>query len=216
MPQTRANKSQTPINSDAFNLIPDLASFSDSLEVVVPVTNDAEGDTIAATRATAGWPVSDARPLFTYNTTTKTIRIKDSGGWRDLAAAIRHAEYTAPNQTQTAATGKTFGTTVADSGQTFANTFSSAAAGGVSITENGVYAFWFSAIGGSNMGSSVQLWAITGGETVFSATGNSYGGNTITGAFTDYIQATTTISFGVTGSNTFDFTGRIKVTKLQG
>lgn len=84
MPQTRSNKSQTPINSDAFNLIPDLATFSDSLGVVIPVTDDAEGDTIATARAAAGWPVTDARPLFVYNTTTKTARLKNTSGWRNL------------------------------------------------------------------------------------------------------------------------------------
>lgn len=87
MPQQRSNKSQTPINSDAFNLIPDMATMADSLEVIVPVTNDAEGDTVATARAAAGWPVTDARPLFTYNTTTKNIRVKDGSGWRELADA---------------------------------------------------------------------------------------------------------------------------------
>jgi hypothetical protein len=87
VPQQRSNKSQTPINSDAFNLIPDLATFADSLEVLVPVADDAEGDTVATARAAAGWPVTNARPLFVYNTTTKTIRVKDGSGWRELADA---------------------------------------------------------------------------------------------------------------------------------
>jgi hypothetical protein len=79
---------QSPINSDTFNLTADLATLVDSMEVIVPVASDAAGDTIATARAAAGFPVTDARPLFVYNTVTKTARVKDSGGWRNLADGL--------------------------------------------------------------------------------------------------------------------------------
>lgn len=84
MPQTRSNLGQTPINADTFNLTGDLATLVDSMEVLVPVASQAAGDTVATARAAAGFAVTDARPLFIYNTTSKTIQVKDSGGWRDL------------------------------------------------------------------------------------------------------------------------------------
>jgi hypothetical protein len=84
MPTTRGNLAQTPINSDTFNLTADLATMADSLEVIVPVANDAAGDTVAAARAAAGFAVTDARPLFTYNNATRTIRVKGTAGWSDM------------------------------------------------------------------------------------------------------------------------------------
>lgn len=84
MPQTRSTKVQTPINSDTFNLTGDLATMAESIPALIPVANDAEGDTIATARAAAGFAVNDARPLTVYNNATKTIRVKDSGGWRDM------------------------------------------------------------------------------------------------------------------------------------
>lgn len=84
MPQTTSNLATVPINSDTFNLTPDMATMGESLLTLVPVASDAAGDTVATARAAAGFAVSDARPLFVYNTTTKTIRVKGTAGWRDL------------------------------------------------------------------------------------------------------------------------------------
>lgn len=44
MPQTRPNKAVVPVNGDAYNLCPDLATFADSLGVIVKVANQAERD----------------------------------------------------------------------------------------------------------------------------------------------------------------------------
>lgn len=88
MPQTTSNLATVPINSDTFNLTPDMATLAESLLSLVPVASDAAGDTVATSRAAAGFAVTDARPLFTYNTTTKTIRVKGTAGWRDLAGAL--------------------------------------------------------------------------------------------------------------------------------
>lgn len=82
MPQQRSNKAQTPINSDAFNLTPDLATMADTLGVIVSVADRTEGDSVATARAAAGWPVTDARPLYVWNLATKTIDIKGTSGWR--------------------------------------------------------------------------------------------------------------------------------------
>ena len=83
MPQQRPNKAQTPINSDAFNLTPDLATLADTLGVIVPVANRTEADSVATARATAGWPVTDARPLYVHNAATGRLEIKVTAGWKD-------------------------------------------------------------------------------------------------------------------------------------
>lgn len=84
MPQTRSTQVQTPTNSDAFNLTADLATMAESIPGIVTVANDAAGDTVATNRAASGFAISDSRPLFVYNLATKTIRVKDSAGWRDM------------------------------------------------------------------------------------------------------------------------------------
>lgn len=49
MPQTRPNKTKVPVNSDAYNLAPDLAAFADSANVVIPVNSQAERDGLTPT-----------------------------------------------------------------------------------------------------------------------------------------------------------------------
>lgn len=46
MPQTRPNKGVVPVNSDAYNLAPDLATMGDSLNVVIRVASQAERDAL--------------------------------------------------------------------------------------------------------------------------------------------------------------------------
>lgn len=46
MPQTRPNKGVAPVNSDAWNLTPDLATLIDSLNVVIRVSSQAERDAL--------------------------------------------------------------------------------------------------------------------------------------------------------------------------
>ena len=46
MPQTRQNKGVAPVNSDAYNLTPDLATLVDSLNVVITVASQAERDAL--------------------------------------------------------------------------------------------------------------------------------------------------------------------------
>lgn len=93
MPQNRSNKSQTPINADAFNLTPDLATLADTLGVIVPVADRTEADAVATARAAEGWAVSDSRPLYVFRADTKGIEIKDGSGWRGPGSMIRHMEF---------------------------------------------------------------------------------------------------------------------------
>ena len=88
MPQTRSNGVQTPVNADTFNLTGDLATLAESITSIVPAASQSAGDTVATNRATAGFAVTDAKPLFIYNTTTKTIQVKDSSGWRDFNSPL--------------------------------------------------------------------------------------------------------------------------------
>lgn len=46
MPQTRATKITVPVNADAYNLAPDLATMADSANVVIPVASQAERDAL--------------------------------------------------------------------------------------------------------------------------------------------------------------------------
>lgn len=107
MPTTRGNLAQTPINSDTFNLTADLATMADSLEVLVPVASQSAGDTVATARAAAGFAVSDARPLFIYNTSTKTVQVKDSSGWRDMNGPLGIVQ-----KKRVTGSGATWGTTI--------------------------------------------------------------------------------------------------------
>jgi hypothetical protein len=95
MPQTRSNKGQGPINSDIYNLTADLATLIDSLEVIVPVADSTEGDAVATARTAAGWAVSDARPLFVWNATTKALEIKVTSGWRGVGQRTRFMHFRA-------------------------------------------------------------------------------------------------------------------------
>lgn len=52
MPQTRPNKMKTIVNSDGYNLAPDLATLVDSANVIIPVANQAERDGLAALMGT--------------------------------------------------------------------------------------------------------------------------------------------------------------------
>ena len=91
MPQQRSNKSQTPINSDPFNLIPDLATLSDTLGTIVVVADRTEGDSVATARAAAGWPVSDSRPLYVWNLSSNALEVKNTAGWKGGVKPFGHA-----------------------------------------------------------------------------------------------------------------------------
>jgi hypothetical protein len=93
MTQFRSNKAQVPTNADTWNPVGDLAILADSLEVIVPVADRTEADAVATARAAVGWPVSDARPLFVWNTTTKTLEVKDTAGWRGAGLRIRYQHF---------------------------------------------------------------------------------------------------------------------------
>jgi hypothetical protein len=95
MTQLRSNKAQVPTNADTWSLTGDLAILADSLEVIVPVADRTEADAVAAARAAVGWPVTDARPLFVWNSTTKTIEVKDTAGWRGAGLRIRSQHFVA-------------------------------------------------------------------------------------------------------------------------
>lgn len=221
MPQQRSNKVQTPINSDAFNLIPDLATLADTIGSIVVVANQAEGDTVASARAAAGWPVSDSRPLYVYNLTTRTLQIKATAGWSELSPAIKHAEFTSAAVTQSANAGIIFGQYTADSARTFNNTFCSATAatnGMINILETGLYAITSWPQPPSSLGSNVHIFGTNSTEgTIMSSNFNSYGNaQTIVTVFV-YLVSGTTCQFGVTGSNTVSgIVSRLKVTKVAG
>lgn len=93
MTQLRSNKAQVPTNADTWNPVGDLAILADSLEVIVPVADRTEADAVATARAAVGWPVSDARPLFVWNSTTKTLEVKDGAGWRGAGLRIRYQRF---------------------------------------------------------------------------------------------------------------------------
>lgn len=90
MPQQRPKKGQTPINSDAFNLVPDLATINDTSGVVVSVADRTEADSIASALATAGWPVTDARPLYVWNQSTNSLEVKVTAGWKGGVKPFGH------------------------------------------------------------------------------------------------------------------------------
>lgn len=125
MPQTRSNLGQTPINSDTFNLTGDLATMADSLEVIVPVANQAAGDTVATNRAAAGFPVTDARPLFCWDQSTNTVIVKGTSGWKGGVKPLAHC-------------GKTDGFTGAGATLNPVPITSQILRGGMTVVSNGI------------------------------------------------------------------------------
>jgi hypothetical protein len=90
MPQQRPKKQQTPINSDAFNLTPDWATTADTSGVIVSVVDRTEADAIATALSAAGWPVTDARPLYVWNQSTGTLDVKVTSGWKGATRPFAH------------------------------------------------------------------------------------------------------------------------------
>jgi hypothetical protein len=76
-----------PIGSDAYDYVNDQRRLSSSIRSVVPVTNRAAGDTVAAAMNTDGRPVSDTNPLVVWNGASKTIEAKGTSGWVGMGGA---------------------------------------------------------------------------------------------------------------------------------
>jgi hypothetical protein len=142
MPQTRSNKGQGPINSDIYNLTADLATLIDSLEVIVPVADTTEGDSVAAARTSAGFAVSDARPLFVWNATTKALEIKVTAGWRGVGQRTRFMHFkSAASSIAGGSVNWDVGTLLVQAGDTINGGFASqnASSGMLTIGETGWY-----------------------------------------------------------------------------
>jgi hypothetical protein len=177
VPQQRSNKAQTPINSDAFNLTPDLATMADSLMVVVPVADTAEGDTVATARAAAGWPVSDARPLIVWDLSTRTIRVKDASGWRGPGGMVRQMHFRA---TDFAVAGGSvqwdMGPLVNQAGDAINGGFAAqhATSGQLSILETGYYAIQAVSQPNGSPGNASSTILRNGAEIVYEGMTTGY------------------------------------------
>lgn len=177
MPQSRSNKAQTPINSDAFNLTPDLATLADTLGVIVPVADRTEADAVATARAAEGWAVSNSRPLYVFRADTKGLEIKDGSGWRGAGAMTRHMElYEASFAVSGGLVNWDAGTLDVQTGQTIGTAFATSGplSGQLTINETGWYSIHvYSCPIGNSAGASAAFIQINGSaKAVGSTTGS--------------------------------------------
>lgn len=70
-----------PAGSDTYDYVADQRRLSSSIRSIVPVPDQATGDTIAAAMATDGRAVSDTNPLVTWQADQQAINIKGTNGW---------------------------------------------------------------------------------------------------------------------------------------
>lgn len=177
MPQQRSNKSQTPINSDPFNLIPDLATMSDTLGVVVVVANQTEGDSVATARASAGWPVSDTRPLYVFDTSLNALMVKNSSGWIGVGERVRQMHFKA---TAFAVAGGSvlwdMGPLVVQAGDTINGGFASqnATSGTITINETGYYSIGGVCMPDGSPGNAMLSLIKAGGEVLYETSTTGY------------------------------------------
>lgn len=93
---TTAEKIVIPGGGDFYDYAEEQRKMSASQRTIVPVANLAEADNIATVMAADGRAVTDTNPLVVFNTATKSIGVKNSGGWvgKKAYAGVNPSGYT--------------------------------------------------------------------------------------------------------------------------
>ena len=217
MPQTRSNQAQTPINSDALNLTTDLATMADSLQVIVTCANTAAGDTVAATRAAAGFPVSDSRPLFIWDQSQACVMVKLSGGWYGAGERIRQMHF---RSSAFAVPGGSVlwdvGPLVVQTGDTINGGFASqnATSGYITINETGYYSIGGVHAPDGSAGNAMVSVIRTGGEVIWEASTSGYSWYISTAIPRRKLTAGETLLFRCMGTTGRNWTTDLWVYKL--
>lgn len=213
MPQTRPNKTVVPVNSDAYNLAPDLATFADSSNVVIRVSSQAERDAL----------VKVAGLCVTRSDLNGLIEVCDGTNWLSPVKR-RHAEFTGTSDGTTGAgSAWQFSVLTVDSSNTFNNTFVTASASKSRITfaEAGIYDIHLKVASTANPG--ISFASIKDTSNTYVHADNSNGNGTVWGITVPlaglYVAAGgTDILFGLQTGNAVtaaQLTVRILVTKRQ-
>lgn len=176
MPQQRPKKGQTPINSDAFNLVPDLATMNDTAGVIVSVADRTEADSIASALATAGWAVSDSRPLYVWNRTSGAVEVKDGIGWKGVGERVRQMHFRAQFDVAGGSVLWDMGPMVVQTTDTVDGGFASqnATSGMITINETGWYSLGSVHMPNGSPGNAMVSIIRTGGEVIFEASTTGY------------------------------------------
>lgn len=176
MPTTRSNQGQAPVNADTFNLTGDLAKLVDSMQVIVTVANTAAGDTIATARAAAGFPVTDARPLFVWDLSQQCIMTKISSGWIGPGERIRQMHFRAVFAVAGGSVLWDLGAMVVQSGDTINGGFASqhATSGMITINETGYYSIGGVCMPDGSPGNAMVSLIRAGGEVIFEGSTTGY------------------------------------------
>lgn len=220
MPALRSNKGQGPINSDTYSLTGDLAILIDSLEVIVPVADRTEGDSVATARAAAGWAVTDARPLFVWNTTTNTIEVKDSTGWRGIGQYIRHQEFlvSTPFAVSGGSVNWDVGALVNNAAAEINTGFATAGplSGQLTINDTGWYSFSSYHIGDASPGNcSLWIEKNNGTEKLAMTTGTGYEWELATSLPRILLAAGDTLRWRIKTNTARNWTSRVRIDKLD-
>jgi hypothetical protein len=209
MPQTRPNKGVAPVNSDAYNLTPDLAALIDSLNVVIKVSSQAERDALPSSVKTAGCIVVRTdlygAPLERYDGTV----------W---ATVVSHAEWTFASTGIPSATVWGMGTPTLDSASTTdTGITSSGAVDTITLTPPGLYAVTLTGNFGAATTGRGFMQIMDGATTL--ARGpipvNEDTGEAILASYR--ITAAKTLKFAcyvTLASGTTTWTGRVRITRI--
>jgi len=184
------------------------------------VADRTEGDTVATARAAAGWAVTDARPLFVWNTTTNTIEVKDSTGWRGIGQYTRHQEFLVSTPFTVAGGSVSWdcGPLVNNAGAAINGGFATAGplSGQLTINSTGWYSVSSYHIANGSPGNcSIHISKNNGAEKLAMATGTGYEWELATSLPRLQLAAGDTLRFVQKSNTARDWTARVRIDKLD-
>ena len=212
MPQTRPNGGQVPVNSDPYNLTADMATQTDTLNVLAPVPSDA-----AQTALIASGLLFPGFAIVRTDLASLPIFLWDGAAF-EQKTGLRHAEYTGPIVTTTAGAGTNVGLLAEDEAKSEGNDFVQPdTAGRLKILKTGVYSITVLLRPSTTPGTSnVYIRNSTEGVNLAPAVGGDYGVKEVgTSSPNLYLVANTVLEFALATSNPVTLGSLVTVTKWQ-
>jgi hypothetical protein len=212
MPQTRPNGGQVPVNSDPYNLTADMATQTDTLNVIAPVPSDA-----AETALIASGLLFPGYAIVRTDLASLPIFLWDGAGF-EQKTGLRHAEYTGPIVTTSAGIGTNVGALTEDEDKSEGNDFVQPdTAGRLKILKTGVYAVTMLLRPSATPGkTNVYIKNVTEGENVAPGVGGDYGVKEVGSSSPNlYLAANTVLEFDFATANAVNLGSLVTVTKWQ-
>lgn len=212
MPQTRPNGGVVPVNSDPYNLTADMATQTDTLNVITPIPSSA-----AQTALEASGLLFPGYAMVRTDIASLPIFLWDGAAF-EQKTGLRHAEYTGPIVTTSAGIGTHVGALTEDEDKSEGNDFVQPdIAGRVKILKTGVYAFTLLLRPSAAPGpTNVYLRNSTEGVNLAPAVGGDYGVPEVGTATPNlYLVANTVIEFRLATTNPVNLGSLVTVTKWQ-